>query len=81
MEMHCNSIDLSCAEHDPQEDLKFVYSWLCINLLSLGVKKSNVMLVGSRRNYKIVIRNLLLMEGHYLVSLHSTTLDSTLMIT
>ena len=47
LEMHRYSIDLSCAERDLQEDLNFVYSWLCINLLSLSINKSNVMLVGS----------------------------------
>ena len=48
MEMHCSNVNLSCAENDLQEDLNLVYSWLCINLLSLSVKKSNVMLVGLR---------------------------------
>ena len=42
-------MDLSFAEHDLQEDLNFVYSWLCINLLSLSTKKSNVMLIGSHQ--------------------------------
>ena len=48
--MHCSNVNLSCAERDLQEDLNFVYSWLClyINLLSLSIKKSNVMLVGSQ---------------------------------
>ena len=46
---HCHNIDLSCAEHGLQEDLNFVYSWLCVNLLSLSIKKSNAMLVGSRQ--------------------------------
>ena len=45
----CSNVNLSCAENDLQEDLNLVYSWLCINLLSLSVKKSNVMLVGSRQ--------------------------------
>ena len=49
MEMHCSNVNLSCAEHDLQDDLNSVYSWLCINLLSLNVPKSNVMLVGSRQ--------------------------------
>ena len=49
IEMFCHSIDLSCAEHDLQEDLNFVYSWLCVNLLSLSIKESNAMLVGSRQ--------------------------------
>ena len=49
MEMHCHNMDLSCAEHDLQEDLNFVYSWLCINLLSLSIKKYNVMLIDSHQ--------------------------------
>ena len=49
MEMHCSNVNLFCAENDLQEDLNLVYSWLCINLLSLSVKKSSVMLVGSRQ--------------------------------
>ena len=58
MEMHCHNMDLSCAEHDLQEDLNFVYSWLCINLLSLSIKKSNVMLIGSRQklqNHDLIV--------------------------
>ena len=35
MEMHCSNVNLSRAEHDLQQDLNFVYSWLCVNLLSL----------------------------------------------
>ena len=47
MEMHCSNINLSCVEHDLQEDLNLVYSWLCVNLLSLSIKKSSVVLVSS----------------------------------
>ena len=47
MEMHCSNVNLSCVEHDLQKDLNLVYSWLCVNVLSLSIKKSNVMLVGS----------------------------------
>jgi len=39
MEMDCHNINLSCTENNLQEDLNFVYSWLCVNLLSLSVKK------------------------------------------
>jgi len=42
--------------------------WLW-NILSLSVKKSNVMLVGSRQNFKIMTWILLLMVDHYLTSL------------
>ena len=51
MEMHCSNVNLLCAEHDLQEDLNLVCYWLCVNLLSLSVKKSNVMLAGSRQNF------------------------------
>ena len=79
MEMHCSNVNLSCAEHDLQDDLNSVYSWLCINLLSLNVPKSNVMLVGSRQKLQNRDLKLLLMKGHYLVSLHSSTLGCLLM--
>ena len=49
MEMHCSNADSSRAEHDLQRDLHSVQSWLCANRLSLNIKKSNVMLVGSRQ--------------------------------
>ena len=58
MEMHCSNADLSHAEHDLQEDLHSVQSWLCANCLILSIKKSNVMLVGSRqklRNHDLCI--------------------------
>ena len=41
--------DLFCAEHDLQEDLNSVYSWLCANCSSLSVTKSHVMLIGSHQ--------------------------------
>ena len=40
MAMHSSSTNLSFAEHGLQEDLNFVYSWLCVNLLSPSIKKS-----------------------------------------
>ena len=40
--IHCSNP----AEHDLQEDLNLVHYWLSVNLLSLNVRKSNVMLVG-----------------------------------
>jgi len=52
MEMHCSNANLSCVERDLQEDLNLVYYWLCVNLLSLSVKKSSVMLVGSHQKLR-----------------------------
>ena len=43
MEMHCHNIDLSCTEHDLQQDLNFVYSWLCIHLLIQALVSRNLM--------------------------------------
>jgi len=47
VEMHCSNVDLSCVESDLQGDLQSVNSWLCVNRLTLSIKKSNVMLIGS----------------------------------
>ena len=58
MEMHCSNADLAGAEHDLQQDIQSVNSWLCVNLLTLSIRKSNVMLIGSRqklRNYDLCI--------------------------
>ena len=65
MEMHCHNMDLSCAEHDLQlQDLNFVYSWLCINLLSLSIKKSNVMSIGSFKYLGLLIDENLTWREH-----------------
>ena len=50
-----SNVNISSAEHDLQEDLNLIYHWLYVNLLSLSVKKSNLILVGSRQNSKIMI--------------------------
>ena len=58
MELHCSNADLAGAEHDLQQDIQSVNSWLCVNLLTLSIRKSNVMLIGSRqklRNYDLCI--------------------------
>jgi len=52
MELHCSNVDLSCVESDLQQDLQSVNSWLCVNRLTLSVKKSNVMLIGSCQKLK-----------------------------
>ena len=52
MEMHCSNANLADAEHDLQRDIQFVKLWLCVNLLTLDIKKSNVMLIGSRQKLR-----------------------------
>jgi len=47
MKLHYSDVDLSCVESNLQEDLQSVNSWLCVNRLTLSIKKSNVMLIGS----------------------------------
>ena len=47
MELHCNNVDLSSVEIDLQGDLQCVHLWLSVNRLTLSIKKSNVMLIGS----------------------------------
>ena len=49
MEIHCSNADLSIAQHCLQSDLDSVQLWLQVNLLSMNVKKSHVMLIGSRQ--------------------------------
>ena len=58
MEMHCSDANLASTERDLQQDIQSVNSCLCINLLTLNIRKSNVMLVGSRqrlRNHDLCI--------------------------
>ena len=45
IEMHCNDANLASTEHDLQPDIQSVNSWLCVNLLTLNIRKSNVMLI------------------------------------
>ena len=49
MEIHCSNADLSVAQHCLQSDLDSVQLWLRANLLSLNVRKSHAMLIGSRQ--------------------------------
>ena len=58
MEMHCSDANLASTERDLQQDIQSVNSWLCVNLLTLNIRKSNVMLIGSRqrlRNHDLCI--------------------------
>ena len=52
MEMHCSNANLASAEHDLQRDIQSVNSWLCVNLLTLSIRKSNVMLIGSHQKLR-----------------------------
>ena len=52
MEMHCSNANLASAEHDLQRDIQSVNSWLCVNLLTLRIKKSYVMLIGSHQKLR-----------------------------
>ena len=52
MELHCSDVDLSCVECNLQQDLLSVNSWLCVNRLTLSIKKSNVMLIGSHQKLR-----------------------------
>ena len=62
MEMHCYSYcsnaNLASTQLDVQQDIQFVNSWLCVNLLTLNIRKSNVMLIGTcqrLRNHNLCI--------------------------
>ena len=58
MEMHCSNANLASTKRDLQQDIQSVNSWLCVNLLTLNIRKSNVMLIGSRqrlRNHDLCI--------------------------
>jgi len=58
MEMHCSNANLAGAEHDLQQDIQSVNLWLCVNLLTLSIRKSNVMLIASHqklRNYDLCV--------------------------
>ena len=58
MEMHCSDANLASTECDLQQDIQSVNSWLCVNLLTLNITKSNVMLTGCRqrlRNHDLCI--------------------------
>ena len=52
MEMHCSNANLASAEHDLQRDIQSVNSWLCVNLLTLRIKKSYVMLIGCHQKLR-----------------------------
>jgi len=50
--------NLAGAERDLQQNIHTVNSWLCVNLLTLSIRKSNVMLIDSRqklRNYDLCV--------------------------
>ena len=58
MEMLCSDANLASTERDLQQDIQSVNSWLCVNLLTLNIRKSNVMLTGSHqrlRNHDLCI--------------------------
>ena len=38
MEMHCSNVIMANAELNLQQDIQFVYLWLCVNLLTLSIK-------------------------------------------
>jgi len=48
----CSNVDLSCVESDLQEDIQSVNSWLCVNRLTLSIKKLSLMLIGSCQKLK-----------------------------
>jgi len=52
MTWNYTAVMLSCVESDLQQDLQSVNSWLCVNRLTLSIKKSNVMLIGSCQKLK-----------------------------
>ena len=52
MEMHCSDANLASTERDLQQDIQSVNSWLCVNLLTLNIRKSNVMLIGSHQELR-----------------------------
>ena len=76
MKMHCSNANLASAEHDLQRDIQSVNSWLCVNLLTLSIRKSNVMLIGSHQKLTCV---LLLMASSFPVCLQSGILVFILM--
>ena len=50
--------NLASTERDLQQDIQSVNSWLCVNLLTLNIRKSNVLLTDScqrLRNYDLCI--------------------------
>ena len=58
MEMHCSNANLAGAEYDMQQNIHSVNSWLYVNLLTVSIRKSNVMLIGSLqelRNYDLCV--------------------------
>ena len=58
MEMHCNDANLASTECDLQQDIQSVNLCLCVNLLTLNIRKSNIMLIGScqkLRNHDLCI--------------------------
>ena len=58
MEMHRSDANLARTERDLQQDIQPVNLWLCVNLLTLNIRKSNVMLTGScqrLRNHDLCI--------------------------
>jgi len=58
MEMHCSNGNLAGAEHDLQQNIHSVNSCLCVNLLTLSIRKSNIMLIDScqkLRNYDLCV--------------------------
>ena len=52
MEMHCSDVNLASTECDLQQHIQSLNSWLCVNLLTLNIRKSNVMLIGSRQRLR-----------------------------
>ena len=48
----CSSANLIVAEHDLQQDIHSVNLWLCVNCLTLRIKKSYVMLIGSHQKLR-----------------------------
>ena len=58
VEMHCSDANLASTECDLQQDIQSVNLWFCVNLLTLNIRKPNVMLIGFRqklRNYDLSI--------------------------
>ena len=52
MELHCSNANLTVAEHDLHQGIQSVNLWLCVNLLILSIKKSNVLLIGSHQKLR-----------------------------
>lgn len=79
MKMHCSDANLTSTEGDLQQDIQSVNSWLCVNLLTLNIRKSNVMLINSCPRLKIMTCVLVLMVSSFPMCLQSSILVFLLM--